>query len=631
MIPKETIDKIFESVKIEEVIEDFIRLQKKGVNYIGKCPFHNEKTPSFTVSPTKGIYKCFGCGKGGNAVKFIMELEQYNYPEALKYLAKKYQIEIIEKKLTAKQKKIQDKKEHLYAVSKFANKSFQDFLWNSKEGKTICLSYFEERGFSNEIIREFELGYNPKKDGVFTELALKNGFEINTLTEVGLSIKKNNSNKNFDRFKERSIFPIHNYSGRVVGFGGRAFNSKQKAKYLNSPESPIYYKSKLLYGIFQAKQHIAKENNCYIVEGYTDVISMHMKNVKNVVAASGTALGNYQLRLINRITENITLLFDGDSAGINATNKTIDLALNEGMNINIVQFPNNEDPDSLSKKLSKHDFQKFLSENSVNFVEYKITLANFQSLNDPKEIISKKRNIFKSISYIPDSLIRAEYCKKYFSQLGVSEEVMLQEVSNIKKATNSAKFQTEIEKENNIITQKDNKTNILYNLEKELIRLLLNYANNTFFINERKISVAEMIITDLDFDQIKFSFNIFNQIYNEVKASFLSSKYIDLKHFINHSDEDINKISIDLISEKHSISNNWKEKHKIFTLMESEKMKNTTEKAILSLKKCHVDIKIKELQKLITEGSSESSVLNQLSELTKVKTQISKSLGRNVG
>ena len=228
------------------------------------------------------------------------------------------------------------------------------------------------------------------------------------------------------------------------------------------------------------------------------------------------------------------MLFDGDSAGINATNKTIDLALNEGMNINIVQFPNNEDPDSLSKKLSNHDFQKFLLENSMNFVEYKITLANFQSRNDPKEIISKKRNIFKSISYIPDSLIRAEYCKKYFSQLGVSEEVMLQEVSNIKKATNSAKFQTEIEKENNIITQKDNKTNILYNLEKELIRLLLNYANNTFFINERKISVAEMIITDLDFDQIKFSFNIFNQIYNEVKTSFLSSNYIDLKNFINH-------------------------------------------------------------------------------------------------
>ena len=637
MIPKETIDKIFESVKIEEIIGDFVSLKKKGVNYIGNCPFHNEKTPSFTVSPTKGIYKCFGCGVGGNAVKFIMEIEHYSYPEALKFIAKKYNIEIIEKELTNAQKKKQGEKDALYAITQFANTFFQNTLWQKEEGKLIAMTYFKERGFEEEIIKKFELGYSGKTKDALTQSAVKSGFEENVLIKSGLSINTTNK-KYIDRFHERVIFPIHSFSGRVLGFGGRSLLVNKKAKYLNSPESLIYYKSKVLYGLYQSKSSIAKENNCFIVEGYTDVISMHQNGIDNVVSASGTALSLDQLKLINRITENITLLFDGDNAGVKATYRTINLALEHGMTVKVVMFPEGEDPDSYSKKNNINEFKSYLTSNSLDFVDYKIIMSKLNSLSNPKEIINIKRDIFNSIAKIPDRLIRTQYCKIYYKKLDLSEEIMLKEVSQARRTINTTDSKDEIiskkiekkdsvEKNNDSITKEDKRLNTL---EKELIRLLLNYGNQEFTIKNERTTVAEMIINDLTADKIKFSIPELNILYERIRKEIKEKGEIDTYYFIN-TNLDISDMAIDLISNQHSISENWEEKHNIFTIRENARMKKTTEKAILSLKKAHVDLQISLLQKQINTPDFTASDIEKLSALTKIKNKIARSLGRNVG
>ncbi len=637
MIPKETIDKIFESVKIEEIIGDFVSLKKKGVNYIGNCPFHNEKTPSFTVSPTKGIYKCFGCGVGGNAVKFIMEIEHYSYPEALKFIAKKYNIEIIEKELTNAQKKKQGEKDALYAITQFANTFFQNTLWQKEEGKLIAMTYFKERGFEEEIIKKFELGYSGKTKDALTQSAVKSGFEENVLIKSGLSINTTNK-KYIDRFHERVIFPIHSFSGRVLGFGGRSLLVNKKAKYLNSPESLIYYKSKVLYGLYQSKSSIAKENNCFIVEGYTDVISMHQNGIDNVVSASGTALSLDQLKLINRITENITLLFDGDNAGVKATYRTINLALEHGMTVKVVMFPEGEDPDSYSKKNNINEFKSYLTSNSLDFVDYKIIMSKLNSLSNPKEIINIKRDIFNSIAKIPDRLIRTQYCKIYYKKLDLSEEIMLKEVSQARRTINTTDSKDEIiskkiekkdsvEKNNDSITKEDKRLNTL---EKELIRLLLNYGNQEFTIKNERTTVAEMIINDLTADKIKFSIPELNILYERIRKEIKEKGEIDTCYFIN-TNLDISDMAIDLISNQHSISENWEEKHNIFTIRENARMKKTTEKAILSLKKAHVDLQISLLQKQINTPDFTASDIEKLSALTKIKNKIARSLGRNVG
>ena len=370
MIPKETVDKIFDSIKIEEVITDYLPdLKKRGTNYWACCPFHNEKTPSFSVSPTKGIYKCFGCGAGGNAVNFVMEIGGLSYPEALKELALKLNIEIKEKELTPEQIDKENKRDGMYLISSYANKFFQEQLWETEEGKIIGLSYFKQRGYSEETIKKFQLGFSPKQKDALSKQAIKNLYQKEFLEESGLSFF--NERGCADRFKERVIFPIHNYSGKVLGFGGRALDPKNKAKYLNSPENPIYNKSKVLYGLYFAKSAIGRRDNCFIVEGYTDVISMYQAGVENVVSASGTALSTEQINLIGRLTKNITLLFDGDEAGLRASFKSIDLILREGMNVKVVMFPEGEDPDSYSKMLSQEYFINYLSENSKYFIQYK--------------------------------------------------------------------------------------------------------------------------------------------------------------------------------------------------------------------------------------------------------------------
>ena len=631
MIPKETIDKIYEVAKIEEVVGDFLPLKKKGVNYIGNCPFHDEKTPSFIVSPVKGIFKCFGCGKGGNAVKFIMEIEHYNYPEALRLIAKKYQIEIIEKKLTAEEKIKKSEKESLYIIVNFAKTHFQNSLWETEEGRNIGLSYFKERGFSESTVKYFELGYNQKKKDDFTKEAIKHAFDKTLLLKAGVSIQDQNK-KHIDRFNERIIFPIHSFSGRVLGFGGRALNKKQKAKYINSPESTIYYKSKVLYGLFQAKSSIAKEDNCLIVEGYTDVISMHQNGITNVVAASGTALGVEQLKLISRITKNICLLFDADEAGIKATYRTIDLALKEGMHVNIVTFPDGEDPDSFVKKFSEKEIKKFLYEKSLNFIDYKILISNIKKETNPQKITRLKRNIFQSIAVIPDSLMRTEYCRAYHGKLNIDEKIMLNEISKIRKEINlnHRSFEkVESLKQKPPLQEIDiTPSNQLEAQEKEILRLLINYGNEKFLFEKEEITVAEMIINDLSADSISFSIPEFNILYTEIKKQ---NNSMNVNDFINHKNQNISDLVVNLVNIKHTISENWSQRHNIYTARENEKMRITTEKAILALKKCHVNMEILNLQEKIKNGSINNDEVIRLSTLTKLKSQIAKVLGRNIG
>ena len=632
MIPQDTIDKIFDTVRVEEIVGDFVELKKAGVNYKGRCPFHDEKTPSFVVSPTKGIYKCFGCQKGGNSINFIQEVQGVSYPEALRYAADKYNIEIEEQELTPEQESRMSAKESQFIATKFANDYFQDILWNTEDGKAIGLSYFKERGFSEETIKKFELGYSPKKANSFGKEAIKAGYDTDVLVASSL-IGKNENGESYDKFKDRTIFPIHSYTGKVIGFGGRAFNPDAKSKYLNSGETLIYDKSKVLYGLNLSKQAISKADKCFIVEGYTDVISMHQNGVENVVSASGTALGPQQIQLIKRSTNNVTLLFDGDKAGVKATLRSIDLCLKAEMNVKIVSFPDGEDPDSLAKKLSTEEFHDFLEDNAVNFVDYLIEIYNLKNANDPAQIIEIKKKIIQSISEIPDVFSREEYCKIYHQKLGIDEVKLIEQVNKARARISSSPSRNLAPKKASSAKKNldKNPENKLQKQEEEILRLLINYGNETFIVEEEEESVAAMIINELKDDGIEFSTPIFNELYQKIIAKIEATGFISNKDFINSSKESISSLAVNLIANPHTISENWEERHKIYTGLESQKMKKTTEKAILSLKKGIVDLEIANLQKEIKEGTIEAEGIKKLSELTKVKTQIAKLLGRNIG
>tara|TARA_B110000438_G_scaffold64570_1_gene65086 strand:+ start:6407 stop:8293 length:1887 start_codon:yes stop_codon:yes gene_type:complete len=626
MIPKNTIDEIFETVKIEEVVGDFVTLKKRGVNLLGLCPFHNEKTPSFTVSPTKGIYKCFGCGEGGNSVSFLMDKEHYSYPEALKYLAKKYNIDIIEEKITEEQTQIANEKDSLYILSAFAKNFFTESLWDTEEGKNIALNYFIERGFSKETIKKFELGYSPKQKDIFTKAAIKNSYLEEYVVKSGLGFNTENQGV-VDRFRERVMFPIHSFSGRILGFGGRALNKNAKAKYQNSPESLIYNKSKVLYGIFFAKNSISKKDNCYIVEGYTDVISLHQKGIENVVSASGTSLTSDQIKLINRFTNNVTILFDGDSAGIKASFRGIDMILKEGMNIKVVPFPENLDPDSFARENSSEDLITFLNKNAVDFITYKTKILNTESEHDPIKRVSIIKDIIKSIALIPDYLTRTEYCKVCSKLLDVQESVLLRDIDQERKKININSNQ-----KNTVLKDKPKRAsnNIkLKRYEEEIIRLILNYGNELIFFEEEKTSVARFIINELIIDKIKIENTPHDIIYNEMLRFINSKKKINQAHFTSHGNIEINKLCVDLLSNQHMISENWVTKHKIYTGRESQNLRKTAEKAVLTLKLQHVEIKIQLIQKKIKNNNSEIDELNMLKSLIMIKNQIALKIGRS--
>jgi len=626
MIPKETIDKIFEAARIEEVVSGFVQLKKRGANFIGHCPFHDEKTPSFTVSASKGIYKCFGCGKGGNSVSFVMEHEHYSYPEALKYLAEKYSIEVAEKELTPEQNIRANDRDSLYVISSFANKFFQQQLWEREEGKIVGLSYYKERGFTEETIKKFQLGYSPKQKDALSKEAIKSSFQQKYLEDSGLSIIKNKSA--LDRFRERMMFPIHSFSGRVLGFGGRALQKDNKAKYVNSTESLIYLKSKILYGIYFAKQHISKQNNCFIVEGYTDVISLHQAGVENVVSSSGTSLTSEQIKLINRFTKNITILFDGDAAGLKASFRSIDMILAEGMNVKVVLFPDGEDPDSFAQKCSQEELINYLEENQKDFITFKTNILSKDTNEDPAKRVEMIKDIASSIAQIPDDIGRSEYIKECSRMLRVKELDLAKEVS-AQKNKRISPFSAKSENSSNL-EEKEIPTSKMNKEEKEIIRLLLNYGNKNMKEEDQKISIASFIIKELEVDNISFENEQYQSILGEISAHVKEDGEINLNYFTLHQNPSISKLAIDLISKKHSLSENWKSRHRILTGSEEDKFRKAVESSIYALKLKHLDTKLGDIQLQLKENPDDERFTKAYAKYLQTRRQIAEKLGRTM-
>jgi len=544
MLDQTTIDKIIDAAQIQDVVSDYVTLKKRGVNLLGLCPFHNEKTPSFIVSPAKGIFKCFGCGKGGNSVHFIMEHEQISYYEALKFLARKYHIEFQERELSAEEQAIRNDRESMFLVNEFAQKHFTSTLHNHIDGKSIGLGYFRERGFRDDIIQKFQLGYSLDQRDAFTQAAIKAGYNKTYLVKTGLTLEGDN-NYLTDRFRGRVMFPVHTLSGKVVAFGGRILKKDDKmAKYVNSPESEIYHKSAELYGIYFAKQAIVRQDRCFLVEGYTDVISMHQSGIENVVASSGTSLTPGQIRLIHRFTENVTVIYDGDPAGIKASIRGIDMLLEEGLNIKVLLLPDGDDPDSFARKHNASDFIEFVEQNSLDFIRFKTNLLLKDAGNDPVKRAGLVIDIVRSISIIPNSVIRAEYVKECSTLLSVDEAMLYHEINKL-KTNEQGKTATRTQKElqdspppnfeemesGSAIVSKFN------NEEQNILQLLIRYGENImFYADEAKsqaVTVATFIFEELEHDGLRFFNPLHQQILEEYKAhsadeTFSSERFFPL-------------------------------------------------------------------------------------------------------
>jgi DNA primase len=643
LISKNTIDKVFEQSRVEEVIGDFVQLKKTGSNYKALSPFSNEKTPSFVVSPVKQIWKDFSSGKGGNSVAFLMEHEHFTYPEAIKYLARKYNIEIEETQLNNEEREKASERESLYIVSEFAKDFFKKTLTNFNEGKIIGLSYFKERGFSIKTISDFDLGFSPNEINYFSKNALKKGYDKIYLEKTGLSIFQNN--KTIDRFRGRVIFPIHSMSGRVLGFGARILNSELKtAKYLNSPESLIYNKSKVLYGIYYAKQDIAKLDNCYIVEGYTDVIQLHQKGIKNVVSSSGTALTNDQITLIRRLTTNITMLYDSDKAGVNATLRGVDMILSAGMNVSICAFPEGQDPDSFSQERSFEEIQDFLNKNSKDFIQFKASILADKSIDDPILKAKTINEIVTSISTIPDRIKQEIYVKHCSKIMDVSEDVLFNSLAQLNKSEvsylNKRKV-TKIQKTPNNI-----KVDILFELEKKIIEILLLYGNQKEKFEEIILKkddnsqivmepitieslVYEKIFLDLQQDEVKFTNESFKVLYKIIINELQKNGKLVLDVFLNSLDPELsNHVTSILMNEDRYQLHDWfskdivvKDKKKVISQLVSE--------TILSLRTYLINEKVKELQEETQNNLDDNSeVLEEITDYYKLKSLLSKRLNR---
>jgi len=638
LIPKETIDLIFETARIDEVVGDFVHLKKRGVNLLGNCPFHDEKTPSFTVSPAKGIYKCFGCGKGGNSVNFVMDHEHFSYPEALKYLANKYNIFIEETVRTPEQEEAANDRESMFIVSNTANEYFQEQLFNSDEGRAIGLSYFKERGFREETLKKFQLGYSPEKSDAFSTHALKEGYKIEFLEKTGLTIPK--ESRNYDRFHGRVMFPIRSLSGRVLGFGGRILKSNVKAaKYLNSPESEIYHKSKVLYGMYYAKNSIVKKNRCLLVEGYTDVISMHQSGIENVVASSGTSLTIDQIKLVKRFTNNITLLFDGDAAGLKAALRGVNLILEEGLNVKVVTFPDGEDPDSYAKKVSSEELENYINSQAKDFIEFKCSLLLEEAKEDPIKRAELIKDVAATIALIPDHVSRTVYAQTSSKILGIEEQVVFASIEQSRsgKSTNSSKPMQVVSS-----PKKGAKPEVLSTdlEESTLIRLLViygtyalhfEYENEAGDEEETKMSTAEFIISELNEDDIQFTHPAYSKVYNEITTYIQEHNSIpEQKHFVHHHDPNITQAVSELLSDKHQLSN-WAKKE-IFVPTETEKLKEIVVEAVIRLKSKQVKLKIEEmLQQMKNNEIPEDKRLNFINDFQKLNNlsmYIDKELGR---
>ncbi len=670
MISKETIDRVFETARIEEVVGDFVTLKKRGTNWLGLCPFHNEKTPSFNVNPARNIYKCFGCGKGGNAVNFVMEHEQYSYPEALRYIAQKYDIAIEESIPDPKDIQIQDEKESLFVLNSFAQRILSEQVFETEEGRSIGLSYFKERGFTEETIRKFQLGYALGEWSSFSDLAIKNGYQPEFLIKTGLSIereqKKTEADKAesadekkktislYDRFRGRVMFPIHNMSGRVIGFGGRVLKKDEKtAKYVNSPESEIYHKSRSLYGIFFAKKSIVQRDNCFLVEGYTDVISLHQAGIENVVSSSGTSLTVDQIRLIGRYSKNITVLFDGDAAGIKASMRGIDLILEEGLNVRVVLFPDGDDPDSYSKKHSYAETLDFITANAKDFVVFKTGLLLGEVQNDPVRKAGLIRDIVETISKIPDPILRTMYTRQCSVMLEIAEPVLVAELNKMRRQELKKSVPAKDAEELMPVTllQHDQSSTEFDSemQERNIIRLLLNFGNHeiTFFEEEEnpidpakkesvsyQLSVAKYIVDEIENDDIGFENRVYDDILKEYARLLTNDISLDPQHFLNSENPNFQEIAIELLSSRYVLSEEWEQMHKIIVPIEESLLRDSVEKAVIHLKNKKVLRMLEENQKKIQIAHKEGKDFTELMEMHKmlesVKMEISKMLGIDI-
>lgn len=652
MISKATIDTVYETARVEEVIGDFVQLKRAGSNFKGLSPFSEERSPSFMVSPAKGIWKDFSSGKGGNSVAFLMEHSHFTYPEAIRYLAKKYNIEIEETEQTDEEKANTDVRESMYLVSEFAKSYFHNTLFNSEEGKAIGYSYFKERGFTNETIKKFSLGYSPDSWDAFTKEALGKGYKLEFLESTGLTIPRDD--RPFDRFKGRVMFPIESMSGRVLGFGGRILtNDKKAAKYLNSPESDIYHKSKVLYGIFQAKQAIAKLNNCYLVEGYTDVIQFNQAGIENVVASSGTALTPDQIRLINRLTKNITVLFDGDAAGLRASIRGIDLILEEGMNVKVCAFPDGEDPDSFAKKTSHDDLVAYLENNAKDFIQFKASLLMNDAKNDPIKKADLIRDMVTSISKIPDRIQREIYIQECSRIMDISEQVLVSTLAQLvqKDITEVGKKQKQEQKAFEIVKNENpvqsEKVDVLYRLERKIIEILLLYGNKTEefedvllktndegeienVVEKREYKVYQRIYLSLQEDEVQLANPLFRDIFNDLINYYLQNENFGMEQYLMHlKPEFAQEVTDILMEDERVILHNW-EGQNIFPKGKNETISQYVSETILTLRWFLVDKIIEELKSSISSepGSDNIEPLSMAMDYYKLIHSFSKKLGR---
>lgn len=653
-IPQETIDRIRQSADIVEIVGDYVSLKKRGANYIACCPFHNEKTPSFNVSPVRQIYKCFGCGKAGDPVRFIMDIQNVGYPEALRFLAKKYGIEIQEQETTPEDLLRQNERESLYIALNFAKEHYRHQLTETEEGRSIGLSYFRERGFLDDAVKAFELGYSQDVwDGLLQE-ALRKGYQQEVLEKAGLILtKEGGSGKPYDRFRGRVIFPIHNVSGRVIAFGARILKSdKTQPKYINSPETEVYHKSQVLYGIFQAKQSIRQEDVCYLTEGYTDVISLHQAGIRNVVASSGTSLTIEQIRLISRFTQNVTILYDGDAAGIKAALRGLDMVLEEGLNVSIATFPDGDDPDSYVRKVGADAFQKHLKTTTSDFISFKTDMLLRDAGDDPFKRAEVIGEIVESISRISDPIKRQVFFQATARQLNVDEQTLISESNRriLKQqekrtrqpdklpgspasdpltdaladlAVDSPPTALPTEIQDRPAVGRPDRSPISYQ-EEECIRLLVTYGGIEL---EPEISLCHYMLSELG--GIEFTIPAYQTMLTEIREGFLSGELRTADYFLRHPETELQQQAIHLITQKYQISDGW-QKHEIYVPTETEKLADAAFTNILRLKKLIAEQKMAELKQAIGRaGSAEESdqYMLEYMHFKKIDIEIARLLG----
>lgn len=636
MISKQTIDKIFSTIRVEEIIGEYVQLKRAGSNYKGLSPFHDEKTPSFVVSPSKQIWKDFSSGKGGTAISFLMEIENFTYPEALRHAAKKYGIEIEEiiTEQTDEQKAAQNERDLLYKIHEVANHFFQEQLYDTDEGKQIGLSYFKERDLKENTIQKFQLGYSPEKKNAFTEYALQKGYSKEILEKSGLSIFPDYQPEGVDRFRERVIFPIHSFSGRVLGFGARILkNNVKAAKYLNSPETEIYHKSNVLYGLNQSKQAISKNNLCLLVEGYMDVIALHQAGIENVVASSGTALTTEQIKLIKRLTENVTILFDGDAAGIKASFRSIDMLLSEGMNIRVVLFPDGDDPDSFSRKHPREFVENYINTEAKDFIDFKAEILLKEASDDPIKKAEAIRDIVKSVAFVSNALKQEVYLKEVSNKFGLSEQSLFNELGVQKQIQHQQQKPTLTPSAPRLEVVKDPiiSVNPLLVLEEKLIELMLKYGDQIISLRDAEnqpyeTTVIEEILAHFEEDDYEMISPLNEKIRTEIKSGIQGNELRNSQFFITLMDEEISSSVANFIMEPYENSD-WS-KHNIYFSKEQELVPKIVEDVITRHKREYIVKTIRNLTKQLSENEDNSEVYLKIIKLNQLKNKIDEVLHR---